>query len=349
MAGGTGGHIFPGLAIASRLKQENIAVDWLGTEKGLEATLVSKHNIPIYFIKVSGLRGKGLKKFIVSPILIIRAIVEAYSVMKKIRPDVVVGMGGFASGPGAIAAKMLKIPLIIHEQNSIPGLTNRILSLIANHVFTAFPHTFPAARKEITVGNPVRSEITTLLPPSLRLSLPQRPLRLLVLGGSLGARVLNEIVPRALQHFVGHDQFDVCHQTGSALFAGTQKIYEELNVKAKIIPFIDNMAEAFSKADLVVCRAGALTISELATVGIASILVPFPHAVDDHQTANARFLADQKAAILLPQTDLTEQKLVALLTDLQQHSEKLLDMAENAYQLRQVNAAEKIVDAIKSI
>lgn len=349
MAGGTGGHVFPGLAIASCLKQENIDVLWLGSEKGLEATLVPKHNIPLYFIQVSGLRGKGLSKIIFAPFLILRAIFQAYSILKKVRPKIVIGMGGFASGPGAIAAKLLGIPIFIHEQNSIPGFTNRVLSLISTKIFSAFPHTFAVSVKEITVGNPVRPEISTLLPPALRLSLLQRPLRLLVLGGSLGARVLNEIVPRALARFNVPERFQVRHQTGRVLFDSTKKIYEELNVQAEIIPFIDDMANAYSQADLVICRAGALTISELATVGIASILVPFPYAVDDHQTANAKFLADRGAAILLPQEQLTEQKLFDLLMDFQQHAEKLLDMAEKAYQLRQIDAAEKIVREIASI
>lgn len=329
-AGGTGGHVFPALAVAEQLQALGLPVVWLGTRRGLEARLVPTAGIPIEWLEVSGLRGHGLGRLLGAPLMLLRAVRQALAILRRLRPRLVLGMGGFVSGPGGVAARWLGIPLVVHEQNAIAGLTNRWLARLATRVLEAVPGTFPAARRAQAVGNPVRAEIAALAPPGERLAGHSSPGRLLVLGGSQGAQALNDVVPAALARLPAGQRPAVWHQTGVSLHAKTAAAYQATGLSARVEPFIEAMAEAYGWADLVLCRAGALTVAELAAAGVAALLVPFPYAVDDHQTANARFLVAVGAARLLPQSELTAPRLAALLAELFAEREQLRTMAEAA-------------------
>jgi UDP-N-acetylglucosamine--N-acetylmuramyl-(pentapeptide) pyrophosphoryl-undecaprenol N-acetylglucosamine transferase len=349
MAGGTGGHVFPGLAVAKLLREKGVEVHWLGTEQGLESRLVPEANLPLHLITISGLRGKGLKPLLTAPFKIVKAISQSIRIMKQIHPDVVIGMGGFVSGPGGIASWLLRRPLIIHEQNAKAGLTNKMLAYLAKRVLEGFPGTFKARAKVVDVGNPVRAEIAALLAPDKRLLPSHSPLRLLVLGGSLGARALNDILPGALATLDAADRPSVLHQTGDKHFETTKDAYASKGVEADLKPFIKEMAQAYSWADVVLCRAGALTVAELCAVGLGAIFVPFPYAVDDHQTANADFMVKHGAGQCIQQTELTESRLADIVRDLTRQPEKRLAMAQAAYQLRNVKVTEKIVDICREV
>jgi UDP-N-acetylglucosamine--N-acetylmuramyl-(pentapeptide) pyrophosphoryl-undecaprenol N-acetylglucosamine transferase len=345
MAGGTGGHVFPALAVATWLLARGVAVTWMGTRAGLEATLVPKAGIPVEWIEVSGLRGKGLSRKLRTPLMLGRALWQAGAILRRLRPRVVLGMGGFASGPGGMMARWLGIPLVVHEQNAIAGMTNRWLSRFASQALEAFPQTFPPARRAITVGNPVRQSIADLPPPEERWAGRGGRPRLLVLGGSQGARALNQMVPQALALFGAEDRPEVWHQAGGQLHEAAETAYRDAGVTARLTPFIEDMAEAYGWADLVLCRAGALTIAELAAAGVGAVLVPFPFAVDDHQTANARFLEQGGAALIRQQAELDAGRLAATLRELLGDRARLLNMAIAARRLAKMNAAEQVARA----
>ncbi len=342
MAGGTGGHVYPALAVAEHLRQQGVPLLWLGTGHGLEARLVREKGFRLVTITIAGLRGKGLLSWLLAPVNLTVAMLQSLVILRRRRPAVVLGMGGFVGGPGGIAAWLMRIPLLIHEQNAIAGTTNRWLAPLAHTVMEAFPGAFGHARKAICTGNPVRSEIVAIAPPDRRLDSSRRVLRVLVLGGSQGARILNEMVPRALAEQVAALRLEVWHQSGPQHYADTKARYAEYGVRARIDAYIDDVAAAYAWADVAVCRAGALTISELAAAGLASILVPYRHAVDDHQTANARFLVDAGAALLVPQTSLNGGRLAALLAELHASRERLLAMARRARELARPNATEHV-------
>jgi UDP-N-acetylglucosamine--N-acetylmuramyl-(pentapeptide) pyrophosphoryl-undecaprenol N-acetylglucosamine transferase len=342
MAGGTGGHVFPALAVAERLQAHGAPVVWIGTRRGLEATLVPKAGIPMEWIGVAGLRGKSLRQRWLTPVMLSQALWQAGMILRRLRPPVVLGMGGFASGPGGVMARLLGIPLVVHEQNAIAGMTNRWLSRIARRVLEAFPGTFPPERQAITIGNPVRASIAELPPPVERFAGQTGRCRLLVLGGSQGALALNQLVPQALARLPESERPEVWHQAGGQLHEAAEAAYQEAGMTARLTPFIENMAEAYGWADLVLCRAGALTIAELAAAGVGAILVPFPFAVDDHQTANARFLEREGAALVCQQAELTTERLATLLREWLGDRDRLLRMAEAARRLAKVDAAEQV-------
>ncbi len=344
MAGGTGGHVFPALAVAQKLQEQNVKVTWLGTKKGLEADIVPKAGIEIDWITINGLRGNGIVGWILAPYRLLIAILQARKVMQKRKPDFVLGMGGFAAGPGGVVAWLNGIPLIIHEQNAIPGMTNRLLSIIAKRVLQAFPEAFEVSKNALTIGNPVRETFVNVTPPLERFSSREgSSFRLLVVGGSLGALALNNVLPKAIAKLPEETSIDVWHQTGKRHYENTLALYNEANVTAKVAPFIEDMVEAYSWADIVICRSGALTVSELAAIGVGSILVPFPHAVDDHQTKNGQFLVDSGAAILIQQKALNDEGLASILCDFLTHRSKVIQMAEAAYALRKIDAADIVV------
>ena len=344
MAGGTGGHVFPGLAVADALKQRGWQVDWLGTAERMEADLVPRHGYPIHFIKIKGIRGHGVLRKLLAPIQLIKAIWQAKQVIQRIRPDVVIGMGGFASGPGAIAAKLLRVPVILHEQNAIAGMTNRYVAKFATHVLQAFEGALPNG---ITIGNPVRAELFTL---EQRQSLACRPLNLLIMGGSLGAKALNEVLPETISLLAERIAVQVWHQAGKDKGADVLAAYHELGITPyQADDFIHEISQAYQWADLVICRAGALTVSELAAVGRASILVPLPHAVDDHQTANAKVLVKANAAVLLPQAELMPPRLAQEIQQITQQPERINKMAQNAEQVARSDAAEQVARVCEAL
>jgi len=347
MAGGTGGHIFPGLAIAQRLRDQEIQVCWLGTRQGLEARLVPEVGFAIHFIRISGLRGKGIVGKVLAPFLIVMAILQSIWVILRVRPQVVVGMGGFVSGPGGVAAWLLRRPLLIHEQNAIPGFTNRLLARLAVGVMEAFPGSFSAVGISgypiQHTGNPVRSDIVSLSSPSERLRKRGGALRVLVLGGSQGAEILNEVVPEAIGALADPTLVTVRHQVGAKHLVRANTKYEGLHIEVELVSFIEDMAGVYEWADVVIGRAGAMTVTELAAAGVASILVPYPFAVDDHQTANARFLADVGAAVLIPQSELTGAKLARLFAEFYTVRSHIVNMAEAARGLSMPDAAERVV------
>lgn len=313
MAGGTGGHVFPALAVAQELRRRGAVVSWLGTRAGIEAELVPEAGIDIDYISISGLRGKGALGWLLAPLRIVRALGQALMVLRRRQPQAVLGLGGFAAGPGGLAAWLSGRPLLIHEQNAVAGLTNRLLSRVAKQVMQAFPGTFPDEPWVSTCGNPVRPQIAALPAPQPRYAGHDGPLRLLVVGGSLGAMALNETLPRALALLAPGQRPLVRHQSGRRHLEQVQESYRAAGVEVELLPFIEDMAAAYDWADLVLCRAGALTVSELAAAGVAAVLVPYPHAVDDHQTRNAAFLVDAGAALLLPQSTMNAETLAATL------------------------------------
>ena len=336
MAGGTGGHIMPGLAVADHLHRHGWKVVWMGNPDGMEARLVPERGYEMAWVRFAALRGKGLLRKLLLPFNLLRGFAQALAHFKRIRPDVVLGLGGFISFPGGMMAVLKGIPLALHEQNSIPGLANKVLARVADRVLTGFPDALP---KGEWVGNPVRHPIAVLPAPSFRYGERQGRLRVLVIGGSLGAQALNETVPQALALLAPEERPEVVHQAGEKHIEALRAAYAAAGVAAQATAFIEDMAGAYGWADLVICRAGALTIAELAATGVASILVPYPHAVDDHQTANARFLVHAGAAMLLPQAELTAERL-ALIRNLTRA--QLLEMAEKARELALPDAAETV-------
>ena len=349
MAGGTGGHVFPGLALARYLQEQNVEVHWLGTSAGLEAQVVPAAGLPLHVINIGGLRGKNLKTLLSAPFKVFTATCQARRIIKQIKPDIVVGMGGFASGPGGMASWLLGCPLVVHEQNAKAGFTNKLLARVAKRVLEGFPGAFLPSSKVIAVGNPVRTEIEQLPAPELRTELPGRTCKLLVLGGSLGAQALNEMVPQALSLLSQHDRPEVWHQAGDKNYATAKTHYESKGIQVKLVPFIQDMAEAYGWADLVICRAGALTVAELCAAGRGAIFVPFPHVVDDHQTANAYYMVGNNAALCLQQATLTPQSLAENLKIYLHSPEKRLAMAKQAYSLRKIHVAKQIFDILTTI
>jgi len=340
MAGGTGGHVFPALAVADYLREQGWRVVWLGAKTGMEASLVPKFGYEMAWVRFSGLRGKGLLRALALPANLLLAFWQSARAILARRPDVVLGMGGYISFPGGMMASLLGRPLAIHEQNSIAGLANKVLSRLADRVLQAFPDALPGAQLS---GNPVRREIAALAAPRDRFAARAGRLKLLVLGGSLGAQALNEVVPQALALLPEAARPEVTHQAGARHIEALRAGYAAAGVHAEALAFIDDMAGRYGDADVVICRAGALTVGELACAGVASILVPFPHAVDDHQSANAKFLSVRGAAILLPQGELSASGLAELLRGLTR--EGLLDMAEKARALGKPGATEAVARA----
>jgi UDP-N-acetylglucosamine--N-acetylmuramyl-(pentapeptide) pyrophosphoryl-undecaprenol N-acetylglucosamine transferase len=345
MAGGTGGHIFPALAVADALKERGWQVIWLGAEGGMETRLVPQHGYAIETVRIAGMRKNGLKRWLSLPFMLAGALIRTTVVILRHRPDIAVGFGGYTGFPGGLMSKLLWKPLVIHEQNSVAGLTNRLLSKIANRTLFAFPSAFPG--RGGLVGNPVRAQIAAVDEPDSRFAGRTGPLRLLIVGGSLGARVLNETLPRALALIPAAERPLVVHQAGVKQIEALQQHYADAGVEADCRAFIDDMADEYARADLVICRAGALTVAELAAAGVASILVPLPSAVDDHQTGNARYLEQAGAAQLLPQARLTAEGLAVTLQNLTR--DVCLDMARRARSLAIVDAAERVADACETL
>ena len=360
MAGGTGGHIFPALAVADVLKNQGINIQWLGNANGMESRLVPEYHYAINFIDIGGLRGKGIKTLLLLPFKLSKALVQTFKVYQKVKPDVVLGMGGFVTGPGGLMAWLLRKPLILHEQNAIAGLTNKILYRLSKKVYAAFPGAFPEnlnKDKLSIIGNPVRKEIVDLMAPQQHyreewFSSEQTALNILIIGGSLGAAALNEKVPQALQLIHGDllkksfNSINLRHQCGEKNLEETQENYralKETEFNIEVMPFIADMAANYQWADLIICRAGALTVSEIAAAGVASILVPFPYAVDDHQTANAHYLSSKGAAYLIQQDELSKEKLAELILHLDKKT--IFDMACKARNLAINNAAEVVAQA----
>lgn len=349
MAGGTGGHVFPGLAVAAELKARKRDVVWLGTERGLEARLVPQHGIEIEWISIAGVRGRGASAYVSAPFRVAAAVVEALRALKRRRPAAVLGMGGFVSGPGGLAAWLTRRPLIIHEQNSVAGTTNRWLAPLATRVFEAFPGSFGARARAELVGNPVRQALEPRLRPSERLAGREGSRRrVFVLGGSQGARILNQTLPKALALIPAESRPEVWHQAGRGLDEA-RAAYAAAGVEARTEAFIDDMAAPYGWADLVVARAGALTVAELAMVGVGAILVPLKAAIDDHQTGNARHFAAGGAGIVLAEDELSPQRLADELGRCLADSGRLVAMAEAAHAHARYRVAETIADACLAV
>ncbi len=342
-AGGTGGHVYPGLAVAKELEERGVRIVWMGTHNGLEARVIPEAGIEMAWLNITGLRGKGAVTLLMAPIRLIMALAQSIAIMVKHKPAAVLGMGGFVAGPGGLVAALMGKPVLIHEQNAVSGLTNRLLSRVARKVLEAFPNTFDL-KKVVSVGNPVRREITQIAAPEERLANRTGKVRLLIVGGSLGALALNQTVPEALALLPEELKPEVMHQAGKQTFETASKAYKEAGVEANVVSYIEDMAEVYAWADLVICRAGAMTISELAAAGVASILVPFPYAVDDHQTANARYLSDKGAALLCPQSEITAESLAQDLDNLLSNRQKLREMSQQARALAKPHATEHVAD-----
>jgi UDP-N-acetylglucosamine--N-acetylmuramyl-(pentapeptide) pyrophosphoryl-undecaprenol N-acetylglucosamine transferase len=345
MAGGTGGHVFPALAVADELRLRGVPVIWLGTKAGIESRLVPQAGYPVEWLSITGLRGKNAMTLLLAPIRLVIACWQALGVLSRRKPCAVLGMGGFASGPGGLMAWLIRKPLLVHEQNAIPGLTNKILARLATVILQAFPGVFKNA---VTTGNPVRKSICELVKPEERLVNRHGNLRLLIIGGSLGAVKLNEILPQAVSQIAKAQRPEVIHQTGMKNIESAKTLYKEAGVDARVEAFIDDMPSVYEWADLVICRAGAMTVFELAAAGIASILVPYPYAVDDHQTHNAKYLEHVGAAIIQQQDELTPEWLVKVIKDFSANREKLLSMAVAARRMAIPGSAKKIADACLS-
>ncbi len=350
MAAGTGGHVFPALAVAEELRSQGVNVHWLATLAGMEHRLVGKTGIPLHPIDIQGLRGNGIKRLLTAPFKILFATIAAMRLMRSLNIDAVAGFGGYVSGPGGLAARLLGIPLLIQEQNAIAGLTNKKLASMAKLVLQAFPNTFPAQDKVKTTGNPVRHALCDLPLPAFRYAeRGSAPLNVLVVGGSLGAQALNQHVPAGLAKL--GIPLNIRHQCGQQQLDATMQRYNSLNTgqfTVEVLPFIEDMAAAYAAADLVICRAGALTVTELATVGVAAVFVPLPSAVDDHQTVNATYLADSAAAIICPQSTLNADSLAALLTPLMNRN-ALKEMAIKARQKAQPDATQEVARYVLSL
>ena len=344
MAGGTGGHVFPGLAVADYLHARGWRVVWMGNPEGMEAKLVPARGYEMAWVRFAALRGKGLLRKLLLPLNLLRAFGQALGALSRVKPNVVLGMGGYVTFPGGMMAALTGRPLVVHEQNSVAGLANRVLAGVADRILSGFPGVL---RQGEWAGDPVRTEIAALPLPAQRYAGRSGPLDVLVVGGSLGARALNEAMPRALALLQLAERPRVTHQSGAKQIDDLRAAYAAAGMEAQLLPFIDDMAARYAAADLVVCRAGALTIAELAAAGVASVLVPFPQAVDDHQTGNARFLSEAGAAILLPQRELTPEKLAALLRELTR--EKLAAMAEKARALAKPEATRAVAEVCMEV
>ena len=344
MAGGTGGHIFPGLAVAQELRARGWRVHWLGAPGSMESRIVPPHGFALETIDFSGVRGKGLLTLALLPLRLLRAFWQALAVVRRVKPDVVVGLGGYISFPGGMMAVLAGKPLVLHEQNSVAGMANKVLAGVADRVFTAFPDVFKKAQ---WVGNPLRAAFTQQAGPVERFAARTGPLRLLVVGGSLGARALNEIVPQALALLPADQRPAVVHQSGAAQIDALRANYQAAGVHAELTPFIDDTASAFAHADIIVCRAGASTVTEIAAVGAAAVFVPFPSAVDDHQTANAQFLVQAGGGWLLQQRDLSPQGLAQMLQNMERPA--LVERALKAKNMQKINAAQEVVAACEEL
>jgi UDP-N-acetylglucosamine--N-acetylmuramyl-(pentapeptide) pyrophosphoryl-undecaprenol N-acetylglucosamine transferase len=343
MAGGTGGHIFPALSVADYVRAQGWTVVWLGSRAGMEAKLVPPKGYEIAWIRFSGLRGKGIVRMAMLPLNLLIAFWQSARAIFAHRPHVVLGMGGYVAFPGGMMASFFNRPLVLHEQNSIPGLTNRVLSRVADKLLVGFPDAFGSRAKAEWTGNPVRSDITAIPAPEERYRGREGPLRLLVLGGSLGAAALNETVPKAIALIAPDSRPVVTHQAGAAHVEALRENYRRAGVDADAVAFIEDMATRYAHADLLICRAGASTIAELAAAGVAAVLVPFPHAVDDHQTHNARFLSERGGAILIPQAELTPERLADVLAQFDR--EKLLNMARASRAAGKPDATRVVAEA----
>jgi UDP-N-acetylglucosamine--N-acetylmuramyl-(pentapeptide) pyrophosphoryl-undecaprenol N-acetylglucosamine transferase len=344
MAGGTGGHVFPALALARLLRADSREVIWLGTRRGIEARVVPAEGIPVEWLSIGGLRGKGLLTLLAAPVRLAQALFEALAVMRRHRPSVVVGLGGFVSGPGGVAAWLRRRPLVVHEQNAVAGFTNRCLARLARTVLTAFPAVFPARLGAIEIGNPVREDIAALPAPAARFAGRGGALRILVVGGSLGAARLNLALPPAFAQLLASGvALQIRHQAGERHVDAARAAYQAAQVAAEVTPFIADMAAAYAWADLVVCRAGALTIAELSAAGIGALLVPYPHAVDDHQTRNAAHLVDAGAALCVADRELDAARAAAELAPLCADRGRLLAMAQAARALARPEAAAELM------
>ncbi|MEZ5632073.1 MAG: undecaprenyldiphospho-muramoylpentapeptide beta-N-acetylglucosaminyltransferase [Burkholderiaceae bacterium] len=347
MAGGTGGHIFPGLAVADGLRAAGWRVHWLGAPESMEAQLVPPRGYAFEPVAFGGVRGKGMTTLMVLPLKLLRAFWQSLQVLRRVKPNVLVGMGGYITFPGALMGVATGRPLVLHEQNSVAGMANKVLAGFAARVFTAFPGVLAKARQVRWIGNPLREPFLHQPPPAERFAGRSGPLRLLVVGGSLGAKALNDIVPQALALLPAGQRPRVTHQSGSKQIEALRANYAAAGVEAECVPFIDDMAQAYADADLVICRAGATTVSELAAVGAAALFVPFPHAVDDHQTANARFLVDQGAGSLIQQSDLTPGKLADVLQKTERSA--LVMQGQNAKKMQKIDAVGEIVKACEEL
>ena len=344
MAGGTGGHIFPGLAVAEELRARGWRVHWLGAPGSMESRIVPQHGFPLELIDFSGVRGKGLATLALLPLRLLRAFWQALQVVRRVQPDVVVGLGGYITFPGGMMGVLCGKPLVLHEQNSVAGMANKVLAGVADRVFTAFPGVLKKAQ---WVGNPLRAAFTRQAAPSERFVGRTGPLRLLVVGGSLGAQALNDIVPRALALIPAENRPVVTHQSGATQIDTLRANYQAAGVQAELTPFIDDTASAFAAADIIVCRAGASTVTEIAAVGAAAIFVPFPFAVDNHQTTNARFLVSAGGGWLVQQSDLTPEGLAKMLLNSERTA--LVDIAEKAKNMQKINATREVVAACEEL
>ncbi len=345
MAGGTGGHIFPGLAVADELRKAKCPVVWLGTQRGLEARIVPARGIDIEWITIRGLRGRGLRAWVTTPLQMLAAIFQVSRVFRRLRPSAVLGLGGFVSAPGGVAAWLTRKPLIIHEQNAVAGTANRLLAPLARQVFSAFPDAFSRRTRCTVIGNPVRADIAAVPKPEIRFAQRADPrLRVLVIGGSQGARILNQTVPAALAGLPQASRPQVRHQAGKDLETA-RYAYTEAGVEATVEPFIDDMAEAYAWADLVIARAGALTVAELEAVGVAAILVPYPYAIDNHQTRNAEHFTAHGAGVVIADSELSPERLAAAIETLSNDRNALLKMAQTARAQAQVDAAKTLAQA----
>lgn len=349
MAGGTGGHVFPALAVAQELRRRGWDISWLGTADSFESRNVPRHGIELDTIDAYRLRGQGLGGLLLAPFRLLKAMGQARKVLSQRQPDVVLGLGGFATGPGGLMSRLMGLPLVIHEQNTIPGLTNRWLAKLATRVLEAFPGSFMDSADARVTGNPVREDIAALPEPESRMAGHDGAVRILIVGGSLGAQALNEIVPGALALLSRDQALDIRHQAGRNKTGEAQSLYEKLSLQAQVTEFLDDMAQAYAWADLVICRAGALTVSELAAVGVGAILVPYPFAVDDHQTRNADYLVQGQAAVLMPQHQLDAESLSNKLRELLTEPGKLLAMALAARKLAMPDAASRVADYCEQV
>ena len=344
MAGGTGGHIFPGLAVAQALRERGWTVHWLGAPGSMEERLVPPRGFALELVEFSGVRGKGMASLLGLPLRLGKALAQARAVLRRVKPDVVVGMGGYITVPGGLAAVLAGVPIVLHEQNSVAGMSNKLLARFAKRVFSAFPNAIAGGQ---WVGNPLRAEFTQQAEPAARFAGRSGPLRLLVVGGSLGAKALNEVVPQALALIPEATRPQVTHQSGAKQIDALQANYTAAGVQATLTPFIDDAAQAYAEADVIVCRAGASTVTELAAVGAAAVFVPFPAAVDDHQTANARFLVDAGAGWLVQQSVLSAQKLAEMLENMQRST--LVEKAQKAKTMQKLEAAQRVADACEEV
>lgn len=343
MAGGTGGHVFPALAVAENLRDRGVEVVWLGTRSGLEAKTIPAAGFDIEWIHIRGARGKGLLGWLRTPFLLLVAVIQTISVILRRRPGALLGMGGFVAGPGGVVAWLLRRPLLLHEANALAGMTNRFLVRVATKVMTGFPGTFSEAVNPQHVGNPVRQEICKVEPPTQRLSGRSGPLRLLIVGGSQGARALNQNLPKIIHDLSDHCAFHVWHQTGVQQQLEVDRAYKGYSLQARVDTFIDDMAEAYRWADLVLCRAGAMTVAEVSAAGVTAVFIPFPYAVGDHQTANANYLAQREAAFLVAENQLAEQ-LPTILSKCYQHRAELISIAQKARSLAKPDATQTVAD-----